>query len=83
MSAFGTYFVVIILIYAFLSIFVIVVVSLIFRPYIMWYFKINQRLKQQEETNRLLKELSSKAKSTVTSSSNIYQERDYSSYMPK
>ena len=81
MSAFGTYFVVIILIYAFLSIFVIVVVSLIFRPYILWYFKINKRLKQQEETNRLLKELSSTSKYIPTY--NTPKERDYSSYMPK
>lgn len=69
----------IILLYVFFGIIFGVVVSLIFRPYILWYFKINKRIKLQEETNKLLNEISSKR----TSSTSIKTERDYSSYMPK
>ena len=55
-----------------------VVISLIFRPYVLWYLKINKRMKLQEETNRLLKEISSKRPIAA-----VKRESDYSAYMPK
>ena len=69
----------IILIYVIFGVIFGIVVSLIFRPYILWYFKINKRIKLQEETNRLLEEkLSSKAPLLTHEI-----ERNHSSYMPK
>lgn len=56
-----------------------VVLLLIFRPFILWYFKINKLVKLQEETNRLLKEI---AKNTSLSYP-MTKERDHSAYMPK
>ncbi len=69
----------IILLYVVMGVIFGVVVSLIFRPFVLWYFKINKRIKLQEETNRLLNEISSK-KMPQTS---IQQKTDYSAYMPK
>lgn len=75
----GSLYIGVILLYVIIGIIFGVVVSLIFRPYILWYFKINKRLRQQEETNRILGELNSKGAATSTMS----KPRDYSSYMPK
>lgn len=44
-----------------------IVVSLIFRSYVMWYFKINKRLRQQEEMYRMLSEKLSKVISLLYS----------------
>jgi len=77
---FSTLYIGIILLYVIICIIFGIVVSLIFRSYILWYFKINKRIKIQEETNRLLNEMSSK---TMSPSSSHQTRRDYSSYMPK
>lgn len=45
-----------------------IVVSLIFRPYVLWYLKIDKRIKLQEETYDLLIEKLSKAISPSSSS---------------
>lgn len=63
----------------------VVVVSLIFRPYILWYLKINKHLRAQEETNRLQAETNrllneQLQRSTSTSRSD---EGDYRRYMPR
>ena len=57
----------------------VVVISLIFRPYFLWYFKINKRLKLQEETNRLLNDIAA----NKTSSSRIKLEHEHTAYLPK
>lgn len=78
-SFLGSLYVGIILLYIIFCLIFGVVVSLIFRPYILWYFKINKSLQHQEETNRLLKEIASKQSPSPSRTA----ERDYSSYMPK
>ena len=43
-----------------------IIVSLIFRPYVLWYFKINKRIELQEETNHILNEILSQNVKTTS-----------------
>ncbi len=63
----------------FLGILAVIVVTIVFRPYVIWYLKINEKLRLQEETNRLLNELKSKE----TMGTSVSVQRDHSAYMPR
>lgn len=53
---------------------------LIIRPFVLWYLKINKRLKKQEETNELLRELIDLNQHRPTPTK---KEDNHSRYMPQ
>lgn len=75
----GALYLVTLLIYLIVIVFFGVVISLIFRPYVLWYFKINRKIELQEEANRLLDEI---AQDKFVHKA-AEKERDHSAYMPK
>lgn len=77
MDNIASFYIGVILLYILLGIIFGIVVSLIFRPYVLWYFKINMSDKLQEDIIEILSELSSKV-STRTSSSISNQEHSSS-----
>lgn len=79
LTGLGAFYLITILIYLIIGVFFGVVISLIFRPYVLWYFKINRKIELQEETNRLLEEIA-QDKFVSNEAAKI---RDHSAYMPK
>lgn len=77
MDNIASFYIGVILLYILLGIIFGIVVSLIFRPYVLWYFKINRQIKLQEDIIEILSELSLKV-STRTSSSISNQEHSSS-----
>lgn len=82
--AFGVAYILFILLCVILVAFTWGVIALIFRPLVLWYFKINKKLQLQEETNQLLRELTQKGSMpSMVSGHSAAELRDYSAYMPK
>lgn len=72
-----------ILFYGFICVGVFIV-YLIFRPLLLWYFKIYAIESELQENNRLLREIRDELmkKNIQTPSSQQPEEEDYSKYMP-
>ncbi|MDE6498964.1 MAG: hypothetical protein K2L21_09930 [Muribaculaceae bacterium] len=82
----GSLYLGIIILFVIIGVLFWAVISLIFRAYILWYFKINKSVQIQEETNRLLDELVNQnlpLSMPMSTTASHHIERDHSAYMPK
>lgn len=75
----GLVYLFLLLIYLIVIVLFGLVVSLIFRPYVLWYFKINKRIELQEEANTLLEEIAQQKYVDNV----VKTERSHAAYMPK